>query len=223
MLINKRLYKIKQRAVLLLCALLAGSFLGGCMNTTTATTATTEATQPTEPTQPTRPAETTLVLQLEGNEEKVAAKLFMSDLGYSMYLETSSYEYSVTDSQIDTALKADRFTPVEALDNDPDMYLEIGHLDNITKDAALALMKNQLTGRFPSLEQDGDIGVGVNKLDALVLRGINGSDWDSEAFMSAVFSDGGQGVYYYIIRYYFQAAEGFASRFNQYLDTFRIE
>ena len=84
-------------------------------------------------------------------------------------------------------------------------------------------MQDQLTDKFPTLFQDNDIGVGVNKLDALVLHGINGSDGDSEAFTSAVFSDGDGGVYYYIIVYFLEASEGYASRFNQYLDTFRIE
>ena len=247
MLNNRFLNIFKRLATLGLCIVLAGSIVMGCVNTPTSTSAVTTATTAsttaattsttttmttttttttaatTEATQPARPAETTLTLQLEGNEEKVAAKLFMSDLGYSMYLETNSYEFSVTESQIDKSLKADRFTPVEVLDEYPDMFLEIGHLDNITRDAALVEMKNQLIGRFPNLTQEGDIGVGVNKLDALVLHGINGSDWDSEAFTSAVFSDGGNGVYYYIIIYFLEAAEGYASRFNQYLDTFRIE
>lgn len=238
-------YKIKRLAFLLLCIVAAGSLLVSCMSTpsstsaattasttsttttattTAATTATTATTSPTtEATQASRPAETTLTLLLEGNEQKVAAKLFMSDLGYSMYLETNSYEYSVTDSQIDESLKADRFTPAEVLEDKPDMFLEIGHLDNITREGALVKIQNQLQARFPTLAQEGDIGVGVNKLDALVLHGINGSDWDSEAFTSAVFSDGGDGVYYYIIIYFFEASEGYASRFNQYLDTFRIE
>jgi hypothetical protein len=103
------------------------------------------------------------------------------------------------------------------------MFLEIGHLDNITREDALVKMQDQLKTRFPTLVQAGDIGVGVNKLDALVLHGENGSDWDSEAFTSAVFSDGGSGVYYYVIIYFFEASNGYASRFNQYLDTFRIE
>lgn len=215
--------KIKRLAVILLCLMAAGSLLAGCMGTPSSTTtaATTSAT--TEATQPSRPAETTLTLLLEGNEEKVAAKLFMSSLGYSMYLETGSYAYALTESQIDKSLKADKFIPAEVPEGSPDMFLEIGHLDNITREDALVKMQDQLKTRFPTLAQAGDIGVGVNKLDALVLHGENGSDWDSEAVTSAVFSDGGSGVYYYVIIYYFKASEGYASRFNQYLDTFRIE
>lgn len=224
---------IKRLAVLSLSTVIAAVAIGGCANlpatTTTPTTSsttevTTIATTPeTEETQPTRPDETTLILKLEGNDEQVAAKLFTSDLGYSMYLEADSYVFSVTDSQIEQSLKADRFTPIEALDSNPDMYLEIGHLDNITREAALTEMQDKLTGRFPNLTQESSIGVGVHKLEALVLHGVNGSDGDSEAFTSAVFSDGDGGVYYYVIIYFLEASEGYASRFNQYLDTFRAE
>lgn len=229
--------KIKRMAAILLCSALAGFVFGGCLNspatTSTAMIPTTTAAIPTESsettaatseaTQSPRPAETILTLLLEGSEEKVAAKLLTSDLGYSMYMDTDKYQISVADSQFDSSTKADWFTPVEALGQDYEMFLEIGHLDNMTRDAALSKMKDQLITRFPALTQEGDIGVGVNKLDALVLHGSNGTEWNSQAFTSAVFSDGGDGVYYYVIVYIFQASEGYASRFNQYLDTFRIE
>lgn len=233
---SKHSNKCKRMAAVLLSIALAGSVLGGCLNsptltsapTTVTTTAVTSATSETtaatsEATQPSRPAETILTLHLEGSEEKIAAELFNSDLGYSIYMESDKYQYSTAVSQIDSSSNADRFTPVEALGQNYEMFLEIGHLDNMTRDDALIKMKDQLISRFPGLTQEGDIGVGVNKLDALVLHGSNGTEWNSQAFTSAVFSDGGDGVYYYIIVYIFQASEGYASRFNQYLDTFRIE
>ena len=134
---NSRSYNIWRLTLDVLFTALAGSLLIGCLNiptvpttTTAATSAATTATASANTPHPTRPAETTLTLRMEGGEEKVAAKLFTSDLRYSMYMETSRYNFSVTASQIDKALSVDKFSPLERYSG---MFLEIGHMDKDRK------------------------------------------------------------------------------------------
>ena len=103
----------------------------------------------------------------------------------------------------------------------PELYLEIGRLETVKPQDTLNLLKTYFSGQFPNISQE-KIGVGVDKLDATVLHGVNGSKASSPAFYAAAFSDGKAGSFYYIIHYFLEAAEGINSRFNQYLDTFKI-
>jgi hypothetical protein len=193
-------------------------------STSVMTSATTQATtESTEPTKPVRPAATTLTLELEGQKEKVSAVLLQSTLGYSMYYENSRYKVTRTTSQVDSSTKADRLLPISPAKGMPEIYLEIGHLEKTSKTAALATIRGKLSSQYSKIVQQDNIGVGVDKLEALVLHGTNGSKWDSKVVTAAVFSDGQSGVYYFMNVYYLEAAEGTPSRFNQLLDTLRVE
>jgi hypothetical protein len=205
-------------------AVMAGSIICGCtikISIGPTTTATTEPTT-TGTTRLSRPAETTLTLLLEGSENKVAAVLFQSDLGYSMYYEKTLYSLSKAASRIDQSIMADRFTPLDQLADAPELFLEIGRLNETTPEQVLLNLQSMMVSEFATVERTGAIGVGVDKLDAVVLHGVNGTSLDSKEFTAAFFSDGKGGVYYYYIAYYVKVSEGIYARFNQYLDTFQV-
>lgn len=191
--------------------------------TSTAATTSRPSGTTTQPTKPARPAETILKLQLEGMDEEVTASLFTSKLGYTMYYEKNRIKVILTDSQVDSAVKADTYLPNPPTEGLPEIYLEIGHLDRMTREDALAKIRGLFSQKYPKLEQQENIKVGMDQVDALVLHGISGSKWDSDVITATVFSDGKGGVYYTLSVYFLEAAEGWASHFSQYLKTFRIE
>jgi hypothetical protein len=182
-------------------------------------------TQPagTTGTRPTRPTETILNMNLNGKSVLVPTILFVSQLGYSMYYDNALYRVSQADSYFRPGTVADVYLPVTSLDQMPDVYLEIGHLANTDVKAALTDFMDLLKPNYQFVNQAGPIGIGVDKIDALVIDAGNGADSYSALANIAIISDGKSGVYYFMDAYYRILLEGHKSRMDQLIDTFRIE
>lgn len=205
------------------CAQLATTGVTTVSETTNQTTS--AAPSETTGTSPTRPAKSTFTLKLEGNDVIVPVTLYMSDLGYSMYYDDALYKIVQVDSQLDPAsiALADQYLPIKTLDSLPNVYLEIGHVPDTTPDAALTMMMTLLSEKYVSVTQGSPVGIGVDKIDALVIEANNGDSQESEMASIAIISDGKSGIYYFMNAYYLVVAEGHKSRLNQLIDTFKTD
>lgn len=172
---------------------------------------------------PERPADTTLTIQVEGNDESIAVHLNRSTLGYSLYYETSRYRVVPSTSVFASHMAADQYRPTLDLGTLPPVYLEVGRLAGLTPDAALPMIAAQLASTYSSVTHVANTRVGVDQIDALVLAANNGTQWDSAYVRVAVFSDGAGGAFYALMAYFLEAEEGHGSRFTQMLDTLRVE
>lgn len=203
--------------------------------TTTEPTETTESEEPagsdetTAPTEtekepkPSRPAETTITIELEGMEEDIKAMLYMSDLGYSMYYDFERYQVIQTSGRLDGSVNVDEYLPATPAEELPDVYMQVGHYEDLTPAQALAKLEGLLRAQYNDVVAGDTVKVGVDELEGQVLRASNGSNWDSEIAKVTVISDEADGSYFFISGYFMEASEGYGSRYTQMMDSFRVD
>lgn len=180
-----------------------------------------------EPTREPRPSESTLTIELEGQQEIINTRLFVSGFGYSVYYEHELYQVVQTSSPFDAQNQVDEFMPISPSEALPDISFSVGHRPSVDADESMAALKRQLETLMTNDESRIDtietIELGVERLPAFRLHAINGSQWDSEVYDLITVNDGAGGSYTLISRYFLGAAEGHGGRFRQMADTFRLE
>jgi hypothetical protein len=185
-----------------------------------------ETTAPTETEKepkPSRPAETTITIELEGMQEDIKAMLYMSDLGYSMYYDFERYQVIQTSGRLDGSVNVDEYLPASPAEELPDVYMQVGHYEDLSPEEALTKIEGLLRNQFNDVVAGETIKVGVDELEGHVLRASNGSKWDSEIARATIISDEADGSYFFISGYFLEAAEGYGSRYTQMMDSFRVD
>lgn len=206
--------------ILVSAAIMAGIAAGcggdaqpGTTATPTPTLASTQTPVPGETVSPTmrmeRPATTEQVFQVEGLEETVETELYISPLGYSMYVDSQRYQAVHADG-------TDRISPSGL--SVPDVSMEVKYLKDTNARATEPGYMNDYPD-YTDISYLGEIEIGDNGIIARVISANTGDDAEDLVMQTYLIDEEG-GVFVLTIICPRQAQEGHGSRLGQMLKTF---
>lgn len=155
-----------------------------------------------------------LTILIEGTEETIDGKLFLSDLGYNLIYDSERFTYTNVEG-IDSFM---------ATNSDPEIYpyvyLNINRIDNTTLSDYVKQLEGSLSTGYKSVDRYNDVKVsGI--YNAVQFKAITGSEWNSSV-RNYYIIESSSSIYLIEMQYFLEAAEGFGSRMDAMLNTFTI-
>lgn len=155
------------------------------------------------------PAEKEMVVQIEGTEEKITGRLHIGkNESYIIYIDEERYKM-VSGQEADPPM----IVPKEALpEGYPEVSMAILHSPDTAPVERTAELAEQLKASFPDLKEAERV---EEPVQGILLHGIadGGLEWDDPVIHVYIVSDGQQGSFTLMEKYFLEAAEGHGARF----------
>lgn len=151
---------------------------------------------------------------IEGNKEKTNVNLNQSrESDYVIYIDEDRYTFIDGDKSDKIVTK----TPLE--EKYPEVSMEIEQVvDKVPEDVIKDIEEN-VRDTYETFFAPEEIN---EPIKGWTMRGLMGSQWDSEVVKYYVLSNGKGGSFVITQRYFLEAAEGHGARFEQMLEEFHI-
>lgn len=158
--------------------------------------------------------EKNITQDIEGNKEEQDVQLNEGkDADYVIYVDEERYMY-VED------LEADRIVPDPPLEERyPEVSMEIKQVRDKKPEALIEDMETLLKEEFSDVTAPERVEIPVS---GWMVRGLEGSQWDSRLVKVYVISNQKQGSFVITQRYFLEAEEGHGARFDHMLKEFYI-
>lgn len=153
-------------------------------------------------------------IELEGMKEVIKTKVYDSDLGYRMLYDID--RFTVAKEHGADLYFTENYNP----DIYPFVYINIIRVDGISMKDYVAQRKDALTQHISNVEQFDQVTVG--KYEAIRLKAIAGSNWDS-VIRNMYFLQDGDSIIEIETQYFVEAEEGYGARISALLDTFTLK
>lgn len=154
-----------------------------------------------------------LTFEIEGNQEVISVRDYISSLGYQIKMDEERFTYEATEgSDVYTALNPDASVY-------PDTYIKITRTDKANQTNYLEDLKQQLLSENPRMEELP--GTKLGSYDALVFKSNFGSEYNS-AIKKDYVIESDKSYYTIETQYFIEAEEGYGARMKALLDTFVI-
>lgn len=179
--------------------------------------------------------EKTVQIAMEGSQEPTTMTLRRANDMSAMSMATPEVA-SIDDAQPNIAeyviyIDEDRYvmnnsngltviTPKLPMDAKyPEVSMEISQVENVNPDDAVANLQVDLNNEFEDVTKPENV---VSPFEAITLGGKAGNEWNSPIVKHYVFSNGKSGSFVITQRYFLEASEGHAVRFDAMLKEFSV-
>lgn len=152
--------------------------------------------------------------EIEGNKEKTEVQLKQSKKSnYIIYIDEERYKF-IEGKDSDKIVMKEEFN-----DDLPEISMEIKQLISKSPEDLINKLEAEIKAEY-------EIFYEVEKITTPIkgwrLKGLKGQEWNSEVIKIYIISNGNNGSFLIIQRYFLEAEEGHGVRFDEMLKTFQI-
>lgn len=155
-----------------------------------------------------------IIQNIEGMDEETNVQLNEGkDSKYVIYVDETSYKMI-------KGKESDIITTIEPLpEKYPEVSMEIMQVADEKPEELVKKIEAELKKDFPDLRAVEKV---TEPVEGFLLHGLNGNGWDAKVVHAYVISNGKEGSFVIMEKYFLEAAEGHGARFSYMLESFEI-